>query len=80
METPDITHLLAACRTQGLDIDLDGATYFLSRVNSLVTPIPGMALWRERLFVFLSRNSQRPSSFFHILAEPVVEIGVVVEI
>jgi K+ transporter len=67
-------------RTQGLDVDLDGATFFLSRVNSLATPKPGMALWRERLFIFLSRNSQRASSFFHIPAEQVVEIGVVVEI
>lgn len=40
----------------------------------------GTALWRERLFIFLSRNSQRASSFFHIPAEQVVEIGVVVEI
>jgi len=80
METPDITRLLAACRTQGLDLDLDQATFFLSRVNSLATPKPGMALWRERLFIFLSRNSQRASSFFHIPADQVVEIGVVVEI
>jgi KUP system potassium uptake protein len=80
METPDITRLLAACRSQGLEVDLDGATFFLSRVNSLATPKPGMALWRERLFIFLSRNSQRASSFFHIPAEQVVEIGVVVEI
>ncbi len=80
METPDITRLLAACRSQGLEVDLDGATFFLSRVNSLATPKPGMAIWRERLFVFLSRNSQRASSFFHIPADQVVEIGVVVEI
>ncbi len=80
METPDITRLLATCRSQGLEVDLEGATFFLSRVNSLATPKPGMALWRERLFVFLSRNSQRASSFFHIPAEQVVEIGVVVEI
>jgi KUP system potassium uptake protein len=38
------------------------------------------ALWRERLFVFLRHNSRRASSFFHIPAEQVVEIGVVVEI
>jgi K+ transporter len=79
---PTIVGLLSLiiCRTQGLDVDLDGATFFLSRVNSLATPKPGMALWRERLFIFLSRNSQRASSFFHIPAEQVVEIGVVVEI
>ena len=38
------------------------------------------ALIGLRLFVFLSRNSQCASSFFHIPAEQVVEIGVVVEI
>ena len=38
------------------------------------------ALIGVRLFVLLSRNSQRASSFFHIPAEQVVEIGVVVEI
>ncbi len=80
METPNITRLLTACRTQGLDLDFHHATFFLSRVNSLATPKPGMALWRERLFIFLSRNSQLASSFFHIPAEQVVEIGVVVEI
>lgn len=80
METPDITRLLTDCSAQGLEVDLDRATFFLSRVNSIATPKPGMALWRERLFIFLSRNSQRASSFFHIPAEQVVEIGVVVEI
>lgn len=80
MESPDITRLLAACRSQGLDLDLHHATFFLSRVNSLATPKPGMAIWRERLFVFLSRNSQRASSSFHIPSDQVIEIGVVVDI
>lgn len=80
METPDITRLLAACKAQGLEVDLARTAFFLSRVNSLATPKPGMALWRERLFIFLGRNSQRASSFFHIPSEQVVEIGVVVEI
>jgi KUP system potassium uptake protein len=39
-----------------------------------------MALWREKIFVFLSRNSQRASSFFHLPSEQVVEIGLVLEI
>ena len=44
METPDITRSLAAYRSEGLDVDLEQATFFLSRVNSLATPKPGMAL------------------------------------
>jgi KUP system potassium uptake protein len=46
----------------------------------LATPKPGMALWREHLFVFLARNSRLASSFFRIPSEQVVEIGVVVDI
>jgi K+ transporter len=41
----------------GPDVNLDKAMFFLSRVNSLTTPNRGMALWRERFFVSLSRNS-----------------------
>jgi KUP system potassium uptake protein len=48
-----------------------------SHIQPLTIPKPSMALWRKRLFVFLSRNSQRVSSFFHIPSEQVVEIGVV---
>jgi K+ transporter len=40
----------------------------------------GHALWRERLFVFLARNSQRSSSYFRIPPEKVIEIGLVIEI
>jgi KUP system potassium uptake protein len=39
-----------------------------------------MALWRERLFVFLARNSTRASSYFRIPSEQVIEIGWIIEI
>jgi KUP system potassium uptake protein len=80
MEMPNVPLLLQQCHEQGVPVNLKDITYFLSRVNSLATPKPGMALWREHLFVFLSRNSRRTSSFFGIPSEQVVEIGVVVDI
>ena len=61
-------------------INPQDTTFFLSRINWLATPKPGMALWREHLFVFLSRNSRRTSSFFGIPSEQTVEIGIVVDI
>jgi KUP system potassium uptake protein len=39
-----------------------------------------MALWREMLFVLLSRNARTASSFFRLPAEQVVEIGEQIEI
>ena len=67
-------------RSVRLGRDLEQTTFFLTRMNSLATSKSSIALWRERIFVFHSRNSRRASSFFHIPAEQVVEIGVVVEI
>jgi KUP system potassium uptake protein len=80
MQMPDIPAMLSLCRVQGLVVPLEDTTFFLSRINSLATPKPGMALWREHLFVFLARNSRLASSFFRIPSEQVVEIGVVVDI
>jgi KUP system potassium uptake protein len=39
-----------------------------------------MQIWREKIFVFLSRNTQRASSFFRIPSDQVIEIGLVLEI
>jgi KUP system potassium uptake protein len=80
MDTPDVPDVLGDCRKEGLIIPLTETTFFLSRLTFLATPKPGMALWREKMFVFLSRNSQRASSFFHLPSEQVVEIGLVLEI
>jgi KUP system potassium uptake protein len=80
MDTPDVPDVLSYCRKEGLAIPLEETTFFLSRLTFLATPKPGMALWREKIFVFLSRNSQRASSFFHLPSEQVVEIGLVLEI
>ena len=37
---------------------LEHTTFFLGRETVLATERPGMALWREQLFAFLSRNAQ----------------------
>jgi KUP system potassium uptake protein len=80
MDTPDIPQMLKECSKQGVDIPIAQTTFFLSRVTYLATPRPGMQIWREKIFVFLSRNSQRASSFFRIPSDQVIEIGLVLEI
>ncbi len=80
MEDPDVPQALALARTQGLDIDPDDITYFLGKETLIVTDTPGMALWRERLFVVMARNAVRATAFFRLPPERVVELGVQVEI
>ena len=53
--------------------------YFLGRETIIVTRRPGMATWRERLFVLMARNAVRATAFFRLPPERVVELGVQVE-
>lgn len=77
METPNVMEFI---EKSGLKIDLKTATFFTDRAIPIPTPAPGMAMWREKLFAFLSQNAQRPTSFYRIPAEQVIEIGFQVEI
>ena len=78
METPDIPTLLE--RPELKDYSLDYVTFFLGRETVLPTRDAGMALWRERLFAFLSRNAQPATAFFGIPPSRVVEIGAQIEL
>ena len=79
MEDPDVPEALLQARERGLPLDLDDLTYFLGRETIIVTRRKGMALWRERLFVLMSRNAVRATAFFRLPPERVVELGVQVE-
>ena len=79
-ETPNVPWSLKMCGDHGLHIDLDDVTYFLGRETLIATKRPGMAPWREHLFAFLSRNASRPTKYFHIPPNQVLEIGDQIEL
>jgi KUP system potassium uptake protein len=78
METPDVPALLK--RPEFESHSLEYVTFFLGRETVLPTKEAGMALWRERLFAFLTRNAQPATAFFGIPPSRVVEIGAQIEI
>jgi KUP system potassium uptake protein len=80
MEDPNVPEILDQCRGLGLSFDWMSTTFFLSRETIIASKHPrGMALWREKVFAYLSRNAQRPTDFFRIPANRVVELGMQVE-
>ena len=80
METPKIRHIFEACRAEGIDLHVEESTFVLGRETILASNFPGMALWRERLFAVMSKNAQRPTAFFRIPPNQVIEVGIQVEI
>ena len=80
MEDPNVPEAIVRARGQGLELDEDDVTYFLGRETLIVTKSPGMAMWRERLFVLMARNAVRATTFFRLPPERVVELGVQVEL
>src|SRR5437762_1621523 len=80
MQDPDITEIRAACKANHLDIPLEGTTFFLGRETLIASDRPGMAMWRERLFSFMSRNALRATAFFRIPPNQVFEVGAYVEL
>src|SRR5712691_2445696 len=80
MQDPDINEILAACKGKGLSIPLEGTTFFLGRETLIASDRPGMAMWRERLFAFMSRNALRATAFFKIPPNQVFEVGAYVEL
>jgi KUP system potassium uptake protein len=80
MEDPNVPQALVRASQDGLELDESDVTYFLGRETLIVTKTPGMARWREQLFVFMARNAVRATTFFRLPPERVVELGVQVEL
>jgi KUP system potassium uptake protein len=74
---PDALETIAG---EDVVLDLDHATYIVGRERVLATEGPGMALWRERLFAVMLRNSTNIVSFFNLPNDRVVEVGRAIEI
>ncbi len=80
METPKIKHILEACRENGIYFPIQETTFVLGRETILAKGDPTLPIWRERIFALMSRNAERPTSFFKIPPNQVIEVGIQVEI
>jgi KUP system potassium uptake protein len=80
-ETPDINKVIALIETQyDIKFDLMETSFFLARDTVVPSKLPGMALWRERIFAWMFQNAAKPSDFFQIPTNRVVELGAKIEI
>ena len=79
-EDPDVPELLETIAKEGFEFDMMETSFFVSRETLIASVAPGMALWRERLFVSMSKLAVKATDFFHIPTNRVVELGTQVEL
>ncbi len=82
MDIPDVPLSLSRIKLHGGQaLNMDTVTYFLGQEHLLAKDNgKGMFSWREKLFVYMSRNSQSASKFFNLPPEQVITVGVTVEL
>ncbi len=80
MDDPDIPAALRHAESQGLPINLMETSFFISRETIVAANLPGMSMWREALFAWMSRNAANAMEFFSLPTNRVVELGTQVEI
>jgi KUP system potassium uptake protein len=80
MEDPDVPLALRRWNIPGAGFDPMCTTYFASREALTADKDHGMALWRDKLFLFLARNATPATEYFSIPGNRLVELGVHVAI
>ncbi len=77
-DTPNVPEALRLARKRGLlerNLDLEHASYFVSRMTITPTSDPGLGRWRKKLFVMMARNAASPIEHFGLAPDSTVVVG-----
>jgi KUP system potassium uptake protein len=80
LEETDVPAALDNVDICGPKFDMMHTSFFLSRQTLIASKIPGMAIWREKMFAWMLRNAANAMEFFKLPSNRVVELGSQVEI
>ncbi len=80
MEKPDITDIFDVTGDNQIILKPEETSFFLGKETIIATHNRGMAIWREKLFSFMSKNSEGAIVFYNIPRQQVIELGVQIEL
>jgi KUP system potassium uptake protein len=80
MDSANIQQVIEILNKKGIKIKMENTTFFLGRELLVVKDKAGLIRFRKKLFVLLSRNSQRITEFFNIPTDRVFEVGSQIDI
>jgi KUP system potassium uptake protein len=81
-DQPNVPATLRLAVEEGLEshIDVENPSYFLSQITINPTRHGGMARWRKKLFVAISKNSASPVEYFGLPDDQTVTMGSHIEL
>jgi KUP system potassium uptake protein len=79
MEDPDLPQHLERLSQRIGSFNPMTTSYFLGRETLIPTKRPGMALWREKLFASMMRNSSSAAQYFSLPTNQIIELGAQIE-
>lgn len=80
MDNANIQQVIDELNKKGLSININKTTFFLGRELVVVKEKYGLKRLRKKLFLLLTRNSQRATEFFDIPNDRVFEVGSQIEL
>lgn len=80
MDETNVPGDLARIESCGSPFSMMTTSFFLGRQKLIAAKRPGMALWREQLFAWMTKNSESAMEFFGLPTNRVVELGSQLEI
>ena len=81
-DDPNVPRALRSPPVRDLEgaIDVDDASYFLSRMTIVRTGASGMPQWQKRLFLTVAHNAANPAEYFGLPTDRSISMGAQVEI
>ncbi len=76
----DIPAELRKTHIHGLSFIPDDTTYFVGKETIVPTILPGMVIWREYVFAWISRNASSAIDFYNLPSHRVMELGTRIDI
>ncbi|MBP6441798.1 MAG: potassium transporter Kup [Sphingorhabdus sp.] len=80
LDDTDIPKALDNVDMCGPKFNMMQTSFFLSRQTLIASKLPGMMIWREKIFAWMLRNAANAMEFFKLPTNRVVELGSQVEI
>jgi KUP system potassium uptake protein len=75
MESPNVPKIFETCKRKDFNIEINDASFFLSRRSLRIAPKSELPRWQQRLFLALAGSAEDATVYFRIPMDRAVEIG-----